>query len=254
MSTPYAGTAKLATTTPLADANSPFNPSAVNAPIATNRDSIVALTDNGFYATTLNAAKPPYPLAGDHVNTGTYKLGASSGIELATARLYSRIASSLGLYAAAVWQPQFNQASLKSQYKQLDIVAASNADGVTFFWELPNGIILKRVSLRIEPDSGHVGKPATMPVIEAYLANNITGTVAGLGGKTDDSVDTAAYNLPHSISRTLADVPFDAGIHSFFLTLRGEAGGDSMSDMLANLPFVEFTRAGIGQEFGALVP
>ena len=93
-----------------------------------------------------------------------------------------------------------------------------------------------------------------MPVIEAYITNNITGTVSGIGIKTDDSADTVAYNLPHSISITIANVAFSAGTHSFFLTIRGEDGSDKLPNLLANLPFVEFTRSGIGQELGTLVP
>lgn len=256
--TQYAGQNKLATTIPLPDANTPFNASAIGAPIAANRDSIVALTNSGLYKTTLNAAKPPYPLAGEHTNSGTYKLAGAisftaSGVNSlvhTTAHAYARSARPFAQFDSSQWTSFF----INSGDPQYQTPVKTSAIPLVFEFDLPDGITIEQVSLRVEPDNSHVALPNVMPRFDVYLADNSTGNKTLLVTGTDASVDATAYNLPHNITATVASVAFGAWKNSLYVRVYGESGVDAVNNFISCVPIVEFNRTRIAIEFGELLP
>lgn len=265
--TQYAGQSKLATTIPLPDANTPFNSSAIGAPIAANRDSIVALTDNGFYKTTLNAAKPPYPLAGNHENTGTYRLtgniditnSGGSALTYTSAKTYYRVAhvnarvktTASGNY----WENGLTYAPPKGYYVQKGSTGGPSSDaGITFDVDLPSNCTVTRAYIRFKPATGHASVPSAQPFLYVYLVDAATGattlvssvqSAVGAPGTYEGSVQT--------ISCTFSQA-FNAGTQRIVLIFFGEHGSDTIDDLQVYPPVVEFTRATIGEELGQLVP
>ncbi len=259
--TQYAGTAKLATTVPLPDANTPFNASAVAAPIAANRDSIVAHETYGLYRSTFNSVKPPYPLAGSHVNSGTYILavGSQTRLEFSAAKTYTRAAHGYAWTNGTTWDFSYNNVPPKALYRQDVLSAVASTDAATFFFELPSLCTLKYAKIRIDPADTHGGIPVTIPRIEVYIGDNSTGVTTliasadGYNG-TGTYADLAQYQAPHNIIADLSSTAFDAGVNTLFLKLYGEDDGNAMVDLLAYIPWIEYERTRFGEEFGALVP
>jgi len=251
--TQYAGQKKLATTIPLPDTNTPFNSSAVAAPIAANRDSIVALTDYGMYKTTLNAAKPPYPLSGDHVNSGLYKI--SGAINLSAAKGYYRAASANARFDSTLWNVGYGAATGNdSAHTQKDVGTTGDAADLVFFFDLPDGITLKRASIRMDGGPGHLGLPGTMPRLEIWLHDVTTGNGALVAGANDTAANVAAYEALHSFAVTLPSTAFDASKHVVTARVSGESGANSAIDLVALVPVIEWERTWYAEEFGAIIP
>lgn len=256
--TQYAGTAKLATTIPLTDTNTPYNSSAVNAPDAANRDSIVALTNYGMHMTTLNTAKPPYPLTGVHTNTGTYRVAGAiqftgtsgTNLPLASARLYGKSASLIA-HHDGTWTP-FMNAPVDARYVN---TSANSTSALTFGVELPDSCILKTVRVRLIPPT-HSALPTIMPRVYVWMTDNSAGTTTLLTPAVSDASATFTdYNIPHRINVTLPDVAFGAWKNSLVIQVHGESGGaGELDDLVVCVPIVEFTRQKLGEELGELLP
>jgi len=258
--TQYAGQKKLATTIPLPDTNTPFNSSAVAAPIAANRDSIVALTDYGMYKTTLNTAKPPYPLAGVHTNAGTYRLSdpnalifTSTGVDMlahSAPNAYARSANLIAHYDNTVWDFLYG-APIRAKYK---LTTASSTSPVTFEFCLPDGITLEQVTVRLEPPT-HASLPSVMPRVFVWMTDNSLGTNTLLtSAVSDPSATVGDYNLAHNIVVPLPSTAFGAWKNSVVVEVYGGSGGGAVADLVVCIPIIEFNRTRIAEEFGGLLP
>jgi hypothetical protein len=253
--TQYAGQNKLATTIPLPDANTPFNASAIGAPIAANRDSIVALTNSGLYRTTLNTAKPPYPLAGEHVNVGTYKITEGSTIEFSTAKGYYRVASPNARFVSGKWTVGYGSViSNAAAHTQVDFATTDDTVDLVFFFDLPDGAILKRAVVRLDGSAGHGALPGIKPRIEIWLHDITTGIGSMVAGANDAPAGIGAYEALHVLDVTLPDTAFDAGLYIVTARISGEAGSDGQAGLVVLAPTIEWERAKIGEELGAVLP
>jgi hypothetical protein len=251
--TQYAGQPKIATTIPLPDANTPFNASAIGAPIAANRDSIVALTSYGFYKTTLNTAKPPYPLAGEHVNSGLYKL--SGAINLSAAKGYYRAASANARFNSTHWKYGYDTViGNDSAHTQLETSTTGDVSDLVFFFELPDGIALKRASIRMDGKSPHVGMPSVLPRLEIWLHDVTTGNGALVAGADDNAANVAAYEALHTFSVTLPNTAVDASKHIVTARVSGEFGTNEVEGLVVLVPVIEWERTWYAEEFGAIIP
>lgn len=249
----YAGQNKLATTIPLPDANTPFNASAIGAPIAANRDSIVALTNYGMYKTTLNTAKPPYPLAGDHVNSGMYKL--SGAINLSAAKGYYRAASANARFNTLYWTAGYDTAiDNVSAHTQFETTVTGDTSDLVFYFELPDGITLKRASIRMDGKTGHVGMPSVLPRLEIWLHDVTTGNGALVAGADDNAANVAAYEAIHSFAVTLPDTTVDASKYIVTARVSGEFGTNRVNGLVSLVPVIEWERTWYAEEFGAMIP
>ena len=258
--TQYAGQNKLATTIPLPDANTPFNASAIGAPIAANRDSIVALTNYGMYKTTLNTAKPPYPLAGVYTNAGTYRLSdpnalifTSTGVDMlahSAANRYGRSANLIAHYDDTVWDFLYG-APIRAKYK---LTTASSTSPATFEFCLPDGITLEQVIVRLEPAT-HASLPSVMPRVYVWMTDNTLGTTTLLTpAVSDTSASFVDYNIPHNIAVTLPSTAFSALENSCGVAFYGGSGGGAVADLVVCIPRIEFKRTRIAEEFGEWIP
>lgn len=264
--TQYAGTPKLATTLPVPDANTPFNSSAVNAPIKAEWDSILGLKQYGFYAETLNTIKPPYPLAGNHVNSGVYRLtgqikftSTGNPLELTSARTYARVAhvnatvktDAVGNY----WQNGLTFAPPEGYYVQKGSSGGPSSDaGIIFDVDLPSNCTVTRAYVKFKPMTGHGALPSKQPFLYVYLVDSTNGTTTLVDSV--QNADAAVGTYEGSI-RTIScsfSQPFDAGRCRIFLQVFGEHGTDTIDELQMYLPVVEFTRSQIGEELGEPIP
>lgn len=254
--TQYTGTPKLPASIYLADASTPFNPAAITPADAANWDAVQALQGQGFYKTTLNGFKSPV-VVGDYTNTGTYRLGGglvltstSTNVTYSTARLYYRAASLIARFDTGQWSTALDLSNPEAYYTALVLAPTALKFGI----ELPDDCVLKKAAIKLAPDNGHVALPATMPKIRVFMTDNVAGTTSLLAEADDTSASAAAYNLLHTMSVTLPDTPFKSRQHTLIIQIRGEAGANAIANMIAYIPWVEFTRAELGQEFGETVP
>jgi hypothetical protein len=248
----------------LPSAATPFNPGAVNPSVEACFDAIKALESYGMYKSTYIGAQPPYTPGTTYVNEGTYKFGTTSQtrLEFETAKTYTRAAHhNAWTDGGTTWTAGFNYAPPTAHYKQIINNANASTEAVVFFFDLPTLCTLKYAKIRIDPDSGHAGVPVTIPRIEVYIGDNTTGaatlivTADGYNG-TGSYADVAEYESEHIIIADLADTVFDAGVNTLFAKFYGEDDGNSLPNpnLVAYIPWIEYERTRLGEEFGALVP
>lgn len=251
---------RIPTTILLPSAATPFNPSAVNPGTEACWDGVKALESYGFFKTTFDAAQPPYPAGGSFTNYGTYKLAGAisftspgvSSLVHTTAHAYARSARPFAVQSATVWTSLIVSSGADPQY--IINGAVSSTSGLVFDFDLPDGITIERVSVRVEPNNAHSALPAVMPRIEVYLADNTTGNVTLLATGTDTTATVGAYNLPHTISATIASVAFGAWVNSLYVKVYGESDANAENGFVSCIPIVEFNRTRIAIEFGELLP
>jgi hypothetical protein len=247
---------RIPTTILLPSTATPFNPSAVNPSTEACFDGIKALENYGLFKSTFDAAQPPYPGGGSFVNAGTYRLSTGSILTFSAAKLYVRVAHPLANYDPTYWTDRrTNTPTPLGSFLQSALVGGfpNNTFAIRYGFDLPDQIILKRAGFRVEPVGGHAALPEFMPHIRIVITDSVTGvTVNHLG--TDGSANVATYQAPHVVSVTLPDIAFDAGRHSVIALIRGEDGANADILLEAYVPFIEYERTVIGQEFGATVP
>jgi hypothetical protein len=251
-------TLAIPTTILLPSAATPFNPSTVNPSVEACWDAIKAEEYYGFFKTTFDAAQPPYPAGGSFVNSGTYKLAgaisftsaASDSLVHSSAHAYARSARPFAQFDSTEWTSFF----INSGDPQYQTPVKTSTIPLVFEFDLPDGITLEQVTLRVEPDNGHVALPNVMPRFDVYMADNSTGNKTLLATGTDASATFGDYNAPHTISATIASVAFGAWKNSLYVRVYGESGVDAINNFIACVPIVEFNRTRIALEFGELLP
>lgn len=253
---------RIPTTILLPSTATPFNPNAVNPSVEQCWDSIKALEYYGFFPTTFDATKPPYPAGGSFFNSGTYQLNGkirfnTSGtpLEHTSARTYARVAHLHAYANPTYWELAYNDAPPKGYYRNHNFEANASNSGLVFDFDLPSNCTITRVVIRIHP-AVHTNLPDIMPTIFVYLVDVIDETTTLIGSETDSSANITQYNALHTISFDCSQV-FDAGRNRLmvkFFSEDDDGNSHSVNNLIAHLPIVEFTRAQIGEEFGELPP
>lgn len=108
---------------------------------------------------------------------------------------------------------------------------AANQDGDIYLWlraDLPHGAVLTRVDVPVLPAGGHAGLPATMPLVELFGQDMLTGGLSTLVTQGDTSANTAAYHLAHSISATGLSHTIDRDTYVYHFRIRGELSTNSL--------------------------
>jgi hypothetical protein len=124
---------------------------------------------------------------------------------------------------------------------------------------LPGACTLETLSLWIDPADTHAAVPGTIPKVEVYLGNIVTGaatlivSASGYNG-TGTYANLAQYQAAHKIIADLASTVFDVGVNTLFAKVYGEDGANDQADGLYYLPWIEYTRTRLGEEFGEIVP
>lgn len=115
----------------------------------------------------------------------------------------------------------------------LNQVSAAGAYVAYFELLQPKACTLTGLSVLLAGAAGHVGLPATMPVLTLYRQD--TGSLLApttVATATDASAGVAAYEAVHSLSLgVLAEVlAFDSG-NRYYVKLAGETGANSIAGL-----------------------
>lgn len=89
------------------------------------------------------------------------------------------------------------------------------------------------ITIRVDGDAGsggpHVGLPASMPRITLYRLDATAGTLTNVGNQVDPSAGIGAYDVIHSITYTPGAAQIIDSDTSYFLSVRGESGANSIA-------------------------
>jgi hypothetical protein len=215
--------------------------------------TVLVTPTNGPWAATLNI-----PADGESVNSASvlaYVQEVANRLEYLRQRVPGAnpvaniidrvVAVEMGTPAfAADWVLNAGQgvAALYPAYRQIAQAAATGGPVFDLDPVLLNGQIIRTMAADVVAKNGHAGLPGTMPSLRLLKVSRGVGTAyAAIGGlaatlvdtQNDTSPNTAAYELVHTISKTLA-VPetVDLVNYSYRLQCNGEYGANWLISFL----------------------
>lgn len=113
-------------------------------------------------------------------------------------------------------------------------VATLSTNSVEFWWpvKVPNGAIITGWSVTVRGDSGHSALPSSKPIVRLRVDGIFVA---------DSSVDAAAYDSEHTISRTGVSATVDTtNAHNCYFEINTESGANSRSGTQFYAPTVTF--------------
>lgn len=98
--------------------------------------------------------------------------------------------------------------------------------------QLPHGVTLNSLSVRIDPAGGHVGLPAIMPQLtfKARSAATFAAAISDIVA-VDTSANVAAYQANHLITMSSINHVVDASANQYIIVFDSEGGANSLSGL-----------------------
>ncbi len=98
--------------------------------------------------------------------------------------------------------------------------------------QLPHGVTLNSLSVRIDPVGGHVGLPSVMPRL-TFKVRNATTFAAAVADNTviDSSANVAAYEANHLITISSINHVVDASAYQYIIEFQPESGTNALAGM-----------------------
>lgn len=143
---------------------------------------------------------------------------------------------SVGATAAKSFQPTNPAAWIANTSMQwTTAVLGTEAGGANIhmiFTDVPDGVQITAITVRIDPANGHTGMPQTKPFLRAKLHDCVAGTITDLGSVEDSSANVTTYQAPHTLTLTLTPTIYDKSKHIIVARVEAEAGLDAASGFL----------------------